>query len=234
MVNRRRHINGFTLVEVLLASIIGSLVVLVALGTFRSLSRDQQMLEHYSQVMAQGRYALNQIRNDLANFYRCLDEQKMRLEGKKSVANGRDTDRLVIYTISDRTLKANKTQPEVFEVEYGMFSRGDVESFFLARRCGPVEDESLGNDGGVMVLVSDKISDLKFEYYDGLQWQRQWQQPNQLPWMVRVSIKLFDQDGQGSEITLSQQIALKPMTSTEAFTEDVITTIDDDDITIPE
>ena len=55
-----------------------------------------------------------------------------------------------------------------------------------------------------------------------------------MPWIVRVTIKLFEQDEQRPEITMSQQIALKPMTSTDAFNEDVITTIEDEDIPIPE
>ena len=111
--------RGFTLLEVLLATVVGTLVLVVAFLTYRSVATGRELSGYYSEMMAQGRYALGQFRNDLANFYRCRDVSRMRLVGTIGV-NQQNSDRLILYVVSDRKVDAETTEGEVYEVEYGL------------------------------------------------------------------------------------------------------------------
>ena len=210
-----RPIRGFTLVEVLLASIIGSLVAVVAFATFRSVTHSRQMVDYYSQAMAHGRYGLNLIRDDLANFYRSSDPDEMSVEGVKGKLNDRPADRLIMYVVSDRKIKADRSEGDVYEVEYGLGYSKEKNEYFLTRRCGAVEDIKTGNAKGELRRVASYISELKFEYYYGRQWLRQWYQRGAVPEMVRISMQLVDPKGERPTLAMSQVIGFGPLPDTD-------------------
>ena len=203
--------KGFTLLEVLLATVVGTLVLVVAFMTYRSVATGRELSGYYSEMMAQGRYALGQFRDDLANFYRCRDVSRMRLVGTKGVKQ-QDADRLKLYVVSDRKVGSETAEGEVYEVEYGLSQiDSEHESQFLLRRCGPVTDESQGNKAGEVIQIARNVSRLEFEYYDGEEWQGQWQQEEgEFPWLVRINLVLQDPAGQAGAISFSQEVSLLP------------------------
>lgn len=201
---------GFTLIEVLLATIIGALVVVVALAAFRSVTQNEQMLEHYTQIMAHGRYAINQIRDDLANIYRDKDPTKIRFHGIKGKIPDKATDRLVMYVVSDKKVNPQEKEGDVYEVEYGISQGRENGTFYLGRRCGAVENELAGNQRGVLTRVAEYMNELKFEYFNGQNWQREWKQIGVLPNLVRVTMTLVDPERKWPGVVLSQEVALGP------------------------
>ncbi|MCK5269814.1 MAG: prepilin-type N-terminal cleavage/methylation domain-containing protein [Sedimentisphaerales bacterium] len=198
---------GFTLVEILLATIIGAMITVAAFAVFRSVTGNRDTLEYYAKIMANGRYALNLIRDDLANFYRAEDPEMMRLRGVKRDVEGKSADRLIIYVVSEQKVRKAAQEGDVYEVEYGISEDTEKGISFLARRCGAVEDKIIGNSGGIMTRVARYIDELKFEYFDGRDWQRQWQQTD-LPQRVRVTLKLLNAEGNHSSIEMSQEVSL--------------------------
>ncbi|MCK5272746.1 MAG: prepilin-type N-terminal cleavage/methylation domain-containing protein [Sedimentisphaerales bacterium] len=210
MSNNRGKIRpcaGFTLVEILLATIIGAMITVAAFAVFRSVTGNRDTLKYYAKIMANGRYALNLVRNDLANFYRAEDPEMMRLQGVKRDVEGKSADRLIIYVVSEQKVHKGVQEGDVYEVEYGISEDTEKGISFLARRCGAVEDKIIGNSGGIMTRVARYIDELKFEYFDGQDWQRQWQQTD-LPQRVRITLKLFDAEGNHSPIEMSREVSL--------------------------
>ena len=204
---RIRQCRGFTLVEILLATIIGAMIAVAAFAVFRSVTGNRDTLEYHAKIMANGRYALNLVRDDLANFYRAEDLEMTRLRGIKRDVEGKSADRLIIYVVSEQKVHKAAQEGDVYEVEYGISEDTENGISFLARRCGAVEDKSIGNSGGVMTRVARYIDELKFEYFDGQDWQRQWQQTD-LPQRVRITLKLLDAESNHSSLEMSQEVSL--------------------------
>ncbi len=215
--------RGFTLVEVLLATVISALIVVVSYAVFRAESRTQQKLNHYSNVSAYGRYALERISNDIANFYRNPDWNRMLLEGKEGnlttiatiltttyPANARaDTIRMLVT--SWQKVHKDKQEGDVYEVEYKLQYNQQDKCFYLTRRCAPVKNIIEGNAGGVLVRIAKNVSELKFEYYSNGQWQQQWLDKGVLPEKIRVYLTIVSPQGKFKAITISKEIALGPL-----------------------
>ncbi|GEM_PF-1675274 len=203
--------RAFTLVELLLATVIGALVIAVAVGTLRSVARGREQAEYYSQMLAHGRYAINQIRNDLANFYRCLDARQMCLEGRSGGSGAMAADRLRAFVVSDRAVGERLREGDVYEVEYGLREEAGGEQRYLTRRVAPVSNTAVGNDRGLLSEVSRHVQVLQFDYFDGRTWRRTWGGRADYPSLVRVTVRLAGPDAEDRDITLSQEIALGPL-----------------------
>ena len=202
---RRRF--GFTLVEFLLAMLLGVLVVVVSLAVFRNVTRNRQMIQDTSELIGQGRYGLNHIRRDLANFHHSADAGQMRLVGvRRESVEGR-RDRLLIRVESGDRARREETGMGVYEVEYGLVKREGTEEIFLARRSRRVLGETGEERGGLISYITGGVSELSFAYFDGEQWQGRWEQSH-LPVLVRVELLLSDQAKRVNEIPMSQIVSL--------------------------
>jgi len=207
--------RAFTLIEVLLATAIGAMIIIAALAAFRSVNQMRQQLRYYSEAMSHGRYALNRIRDDLANFYRDGNAGQMRLVGVKADQENAPTDRLIIYATNDEKIFSGEGMNDLYEVEYSLSRDGEKGGYFFSRRYGPVTDTAIGNKAGKLLRLSKSINSLEFEFYDGQAWQRGWDSSN-VASMVRVSIKLFDPANTQPPISMSQVISLRPLPKVKA------------------
>ena len=208
---RGGYAPGFTLVELLLATVIGALVVAVAAGTLRSVARARERADYYSEMLAHGRYALNQIRNDLANFYRCGDRNQMCLEGRSGGSANYPADRLRAYVVSDRAVGERLGESDVYEVEYMLREQAGRAERYLARRVAPVLNAQVGNEKGILSEVSRYVRVLEFEYFDGQTWQRRWGRSMDYPELVRVTMVVVGPEEEDRPISLSQEISLEPL-----------------------
>ena len=223
---RRCSSGGFTLAEILLATVVGSLVVIVALVALRTVSESRAQAEVYSELNAAGRYAMNRIRDDLANTYLGGVEQSVLFVGTvRNAAAPASTDwpdklnqvadRLRLYIVSDEsTVDGEELQADVFEVEYGLLAETPDEQCWLGRRIAPVQDPQSGNKQGLLTRIAGHIVSLEFDYFDGTAWQRQWQKSDELPRMVRVSLQMASQSSGGQRLGMSQTISLRALPDT--------------------
>ena len=202
---RRRY--GFTLVEFLLATLLGALVVVVSLAVFRTVTRNRQMIQDSSELLGQGRYGLNHIRRDLANFHQGGDAGQARLVGvRRETVEGR-RDRLLIWVEAGGETGREESGTGVYEVEYGLVKREGTGEIFLARRSQRVHGEVGREYGKIVSYLAGDISELRFAYYDGVQWQGKWDQAD-LPLLVRVELVLSDSEKPAREIPISQIVAV--------------------------
>ncbi len=211
--NLRKNL-GFTLLELLLATSIGALVIVVALVSLRQVSRSRAEAQYYSDISAHGRYALNRIRDDLANFYRSLNLENMRLIGVEGGTEEQATDRLLMQVVQEGWFhgKPSEGQSDIYEVQYGLCEDAAEGGTFLGRRCGPIEETDLGNERGTLTRVANFITSIRFDYFDGNDWQRKWEERQGIPKMVRVSLVLADSKRPLYQpIHISQTIALEPI-----------------------
>ena len=198
---------GFTLVEVLLATVVGAVAVIVALGLYGGVCDQGKAVERSVSMAARGRYALGQIRDDLANVYWGSDRQVRGLEGSAGGDAKRPADRLVMYVLGGRATEGGQEEGDVRQVEYRLSGRED-EGGMLERRSRAVgrTGEAVADGGGV--VIGKGIGGLRFDYFDGEQWQRQWQGVSDRPQLVRVTLEIVDGDDVGERVEVSQEVGL--------------------------
>ena len=110
--------KGFTLIEILVASIIGVFVAVVAVGTLKAVSVNSERVCKNINKAAEIRFASKRIAADLVNLYRDRD-----LRNTKFVGTIQDPKRgggswLTFYTISRVKARASQPEGDVYEVEY--------------------------------------------------------------------------------------------------------------------
>lgn len=186
--------TGFTLVEVLVASTIGTFIALAAVGTLRAITTSAEMIDSNINTAAEVRFASRTIARDLVNLYRDKNIENTKLIGTVAESGRNETSYLVLYTIG-RT-KARIAQPEgdIYEVEYYLVR--DEEKSVLCRRLWPNPDEEL-EPGGILTVIAEDIEVFEVRFFDGEEWSGEWPEEMEvLPQLVEVNI-VTKQPGRG-------------------------------------
>ena len=178
--------GGFTLVEVLVASMIGAFIALVAVGTLKTISVSAEMTDDNIETAAGVRFACKRIAGDLMNLYRDTNQKDTRFIGTVEETEFGGVSRVIFYTVG-RT-KARIAQPEgdVYEVEY--FLLNDEDKSVLCRRLWPNPDKE-AQPGGIITVIAENIAVFEARYFDGQQWQVEWpEEMESIPEIVQLNI----------------------------------------------
>ncbi|MCP4343083.1 MAG: prepilin-type N-terminal cleavage/methylation domain-containing protein, partial [Desulfobulbaceae bacterium] len=129
--------KAFTLIEVLLASVLGAMIALAGIAAYQTVAQARRNLAFNSEVMAHGRYALNMIRDDLASQYRGKSADDMKLVGIVGEKSNKTLDRLIFHITADDMGNDNDLQGDIYEVEYGLSVNDHDKELYLGRRIAP-------------------------------------------------------------------------------------------------
>ena len=184
-----QHRKGFTLLEAMVAAVIGGFIALVAVGSLRTVTAAKEIVEFETTTTDELRFAANMIRTDLANLYRDKNRQSVKLVGIIE-----ETDYGLITSLTLRvvgTVKARFDQPEgdVYEVQY--YLHKDEEKSALMRRLCPIVgvEEEGDTEGGILTLIAENIVDFRVRYYDGSEWLDFWsEEEDSMPKLVEVAL----------------------------------------------
>ncbi len=210
-----RRYQGFTLLEVLLAAVIGAFILLVALVAFRTVTVSRDELQIYSDLQARGQAIYRQMQKDLAGFYRSNQPEQMKIVCETVQYNNRPADRLLFYRINDPVInQQNNVSGDLFEIEYGLVGVSENQ-VYLGRRAAPVTKADDGNDRGVVTRLAEGVIALAFEFYDGRTWQHGWNSEINIPSMVRLNMVLTDREGK-IELPFSHEFSLEPIPAIES------------------
>jgi general secretion pathway protein J len=177
---------GFTLLEMLIASLIGAFVILVGLGAMRVVSAGAQLTENNFDAATELRSACSRIETDLANIYRDDNIDYMKFVGKYSNSEESAPCDLTFYTVG--RIKARPDQPEgdVYEVEY--FLKKSEDKSLLMRRLWPNPDPN-STPGGIVSVIAEDIGLFNVRYFDGKDWQTEWlETADKMPVLVEVTV----------------------------------------------
>lgn len=178
--------TGFTLIEILVASIIGTFVAVIAVGALRAAAVSAQMVDENIETASELRFAADKIAFDLVNFYRDKDIKNTKFTGTFEEMSDEFVNRLVFYTVSRTKARANQPESDVYEVEY--FLAKEEEKSFLMRRVWPNPDRE-SEPGGILTVLAENIDIFEVRYFDGKQWHDEWPADRErMPAMVEVSL----------------------------------------------
>jgi general secretion pathway protein J len=182
--NKQR--TGFTLIEVIIASVIGAFIALVAVGTLKAVTVGAQTVDRNIDQAAQVRFAARSIAADLENLYLDRNNRNSKLVG---TIEPMDTDletHLVMHSVSKTKARALQPEGDVYEVEYYLLR--DQQGTYLMKRLWPNPDEQ-SIPAGVLSVIAENIDVFNVRYFDGTEWLTEWPEEMQsIPPLVEVTI----------------------------------------------
>ena len=180
---RADRAEGFTLIEVMVAAVIGAFVALVGVGTLRAITSGREKLDDHLAATAQLRFVTNMLRRDLANLYR---DASVKLEGMVDAQGSAPSTRLVFHTINRSKARPNGIESDFYEVEYLLVQEG--EQPVLMRRLWPNPDRDL-EPKGVLTAIGPQVVGFAARFHDGEDWQEEWtEEQRQLPQIVEIMV----------------------------------------------
>lgn len=182
--------RGFTLLEVLVAAVIGVFIALVAVGSLRAVTKTKEQVNNNIALADELRFAMKKLRDDLANLYRDSDIESMKLEGGIEGNRENPITSLTMYTICTHKARLNEPEGDIYEVQYYLLSEQDRST--LMRRVCPVvgiEEDEL-TQGGMLTTIAENIAGFEVRYYDGYDWSAEWSLETEgaLPELLEVTL----------------------------------------------
>ena len=178
--------KGFTLVEIMVASIIGAFIAIVAVGTLRAVSINSEMVNNNIDKAAEIRFAAKRISADLMNIYRDSDFDNTLFVGTIETGSQGDFVNLKFYTVNRSKARADEPEGDVYEVEYYLAKTEETSPLMRRLRPNPNKERQAG---GILTAIADDIGMFQVRYFDGQQWQQEWSEEREsLPELVEVTI----------------------------------------------
>lgn len=179
--------TGFTLVEILVASTIGTFISLIAVGTLHTVITGSDMVERNINAAAEVRFASNIISRDLVNYYHADDFAETEFIGASETYSDYDTAYLVFYSVNRAKARVFEPECDIYEVEYYL-EPSDDGTLSLRRRVWPNPNIEF-EPGGIVTTIAEDIMYFEISYYDGEEWYADWPEDMEgPPDLVEVSI----------------------------------------------
>lgn len=178
--------TGFTLVEVLVATTIGTFIALVAIGALRAVTAGAQVVEANINTAAEVRFAARTIRHDLVNMYRTANKRDTKFIAMADNSGAVPTSYLVFYAVNRTKARSQQPEGDVYEVEY--YVKVDEDKSMLMRRLWPNPTDDL-EPGGMLSVIAEGIEVFEARYFDGTEWTYEWpEEMTALPLLVELNI----------------------------------------------
>jgi len=178
--------TGFTLVEVLVATTIGTFIALVAIGALRAVTAGAQVVEANINTAAEVRFAARTIRHDLVNMYRTANKRDTKFIAIADTSGAVPTSYLVFYAVNRTKARSQQPEGDVYEVEY--YVKVDEDKSMLMRRLWPNPTDDL-EPGGMLSVIAEGIEVFEARFFDGTEWTYEWpEEMTALPLLVELNI----------------------------------------------
>jgi len=210
--------RAFTLVELLVAMAIGTLIVGACFAAFRTVLDAREKLAVRSALVTQGRAAVDEIAAAVRSAI-AVEGIETPFFGEDRDSDALPDDRLTFFTVSDRNARRDDLESDIYEVSFYIVRDEETGRGVLARRKDPGVDDDI-TDGGILTEIALDVVALEMSYYDGLLWVDAW--PGELdegvPSAVRVSMTLADPDY--PKAAVSCETTVTPLVTSGVATDD--------------
>ncbi len=178
--------SGFTLVELIVSSVIGACILAVAVTAQRAIAGSRIRIDDYVEIESELRYVETLLRRDLANLYRNGAAKSRKFIGTINEEDRSGSAQLRFWTVSNVPVRPGRPEGDVYEVEYLIKERDDRMVMMRRVQPNPLNQE---NPGGVVTTISENIIGFNVRYMaDGAEeWAEEWtEKQNSLPAMVEI------------------------------------------------
>ena len=183
--NTARCQAGFTLIEILLASIIGVFIAVSATAALRSAAISREKINQSLSGSAEIRLAATLLREDLGNLHRSGNVEETKFVGQLQEQDRTgSSSRLVFYASNRVSARDEKAEGEIYEIEY--YLHRDEGKSMLMRRLwpNPHKDDS---PAGILTVAAEHIVSFDVMCFDGEQWVNEWpEEMGRTPQLISV------------------------------------------------
>ncbi len=184
--------NGFTLIEVLIASTIIGIVVFIIYSTFNSISQSIEKNRVRIEMYQEAKAILNRMQKEISSAFNSRINVDIRFKGEDGMQGENNNDALS-FVCTLNPLKSEAKESDLMKIGYYIKFGESTKYGTLIHRSSGTIDEKI-DEGGYEQILSSNIKDLNFTYYDGNEWKKSWDtnEKGKLPQLVEISFILFD------------------------------------------
>ena len=188
----RNSPRGFTLLELIVASVIAAIVLATIGASLSQIARSRSMAKVRLSSSLRANTALERMRREFQQVIRSdalLDSRVVVVDDKEDSPVGElDRDQILVYASKLSPVREQKYAGDGFEHEVQCRVEQDDTGSALWIRSDAVPDENeLG--GGQAIPVMEGVIGLNVEAFDGASWYDEWDSDVLgLPWALRVTV----------------------------------------------
>jgi len=179
--------DGFTLIEILVASVISAFIAVTAVSAMKTISLGRSKIEDRSVAAGELRYVSDIIRKDMANLYRSDKPEKVVLVGSLEIGETGMTSVLKAHVVNMVKARVGQPESDVFEVQY-FLQQTDEKTLFMRRLQPNPFDQEIA--GGILTAIAEKIVGFTVTYLNEVEeWMDEWPEENtNLPNLVKIDL----------------------------------------------
>lgn len=189
-----RDNRGFTLIEMLVAATVSSVILVMVYTAYSSVIKSVNYGKTASAYYESLNFALRRIDTDISNLYWQSEQKNLNLictlRGGSSILSfvtSEHRDLKMLYNLKDQVPVS-----DVHEVGFYLKQNPDSDSYDLIRRCSIGYDDS-PLDGGSEETLLKNVKSLKFEFKYRSDWTPEWdsRETRRIPAVVKTAIIVY-------------------------------------------
>lgn len=211
MTSRKRP-GGFTLVEILIALAILSVVLVLLLSSFTGASRGLDILTERSASFRQIRIAMDRLGTDLQGAFSATGVEAVAFTCSQDQFSGKPASTVIFtaYTLPDVT--GARPPSDLVKIKY--FTRISEDGKFIELRREqsdlPLVENRITTGESRM---ASRLQGFRVEMYDGTAWLKDWPPPGKSKWTLPKKVTVVLTDFLGQEF---RRTVLLPLAGQEA------------------
>ncbi|HOQ12471.1 MAG TPA: prepilin-type N-terminal cleavage/methylation domain-containing protein [Spirochaetota bacterium] len=197
--NKLQQNYGFTLIEMLVAVTLSSIILLMIYSAYSSVIKTVNYSKSVSSFYENLNFAIKRIDNDLANIY--WKEESKNLNFISDTFNGSSRLNFVVAEHKENrfifNLKEQLPLGDVHEVGYYLKPSDKRDTFLLIRRSS-IDYDDAPLEGGSEEVILEKVKSLKFDFKYRSDWESTWDSRNlkKIPRLIKTTIVIENNSGQ--------------------------------------
>jgi len=208
-------LSGFTLIELMIAVLMATLIVGALYGSFRAGLDSWEKGQFKSELCQNARIALEQMSREIRGAFISQRNSYYKFVGEDNTYGGNDADILNFFSTS---ASLNRL------CEIGYFIEKDPNNPLaeLKRRCDPTPDSEF-REGGTIELLAMFVTGLNLRYFDGESWEDSWvtdededlpleEEERCLPKAVEITISVENPEVQQEPLIFSTIVSIPTST----------------------
>lgn len=215
----RPRSGGFTVMEIMIAVTLGSVILASLYGSYHMVVKTTANYSRVSDVYQTARIVLDTMAREISGAYQPLFAEKGEMFiGESQWFAGREHDILRMVTTTCFQGGEEELGYDTYEISYYLGTGEDAG--LLLMKMSPYYSIEEPFEEGDEVVIAENIRALNFQYYDGEEWRESWiwenmtrvdeeEEPPPLPYGVRITLAVGLPDEEPVRFTTT---ALLPMT----------------------
>jgi len=186
--------HGFTLIEMLVAAAVSSVILLMVYTAYSSVIKSVNYGRTFSSYYERLNFALRRIDTDIANLYWNSEQKNLNFicnsksgSGILNFVTAENRELKMLYNLKDQVPVS-----DVHEVGFYLKKNSDNDSFDLIRRCSIGYDDSPEEGGNEETLLIN-VKSLKFEFKYRSDWTPEWdsRETKRIPSVIKTVIEVY-------------------------------------------